>query len=325
MPKLLHSVAVQERAVAADGVETFDLSVNPLSVVLLNIRPLNDNAALGSFQRAMGLAGSINRATINWLGSSVVSMSGRDIVALNYFRHGMIPFEANGDDTDNERRCLTLPILLGRFAYDKKSCLPATRRGELTMELDIDIADTGYDGFRYSVETVELLGADPSEYERKITVSKTFAATGDQDVELPIGHDVRGVLLFGTTPFGGAAPAPSWGRVSLMLNNEQVGYSSTDFEVAHQLVQLMGRQPPTGEFHTHRSDVTQASATQESGGPIDGGAGGEGFENYAYLDCDPTRDDDFSIPTKGANDFLIRTTAETADAVRAIPVERIKL
>jgi hypothetical protein len=325
MPRLLHSIWVPEKAVSADGIEFFNLPVNPLSVCLIHIKPLNDTGTLSNFNRAMGLAGALNLIRVNHRGQSILSITGRDLLAFNYFRHGMVPWEANGDDTDNERRSLVLPVVFGKFAYDPSSCLPATIAGELTMELDIDIADTGYDGFRYAVETVELLDAKPREYERKTTVTRTFAATGDNDVDLPNGNLIRGLLLFGTTPFGGASPAPTWGRVELRRDNIQVGYSATDFECLRGITQLMGRQPPTGQFHSHRvtTDGNAQTALATLAGPHNEGAGGEGWENYAYMDLDPTRDDAFSLETRGSSNFLIRANVETADAARVVVVERI--
>lgn len=321
----LHSVAVQEKAVSADGTEVFDLAVNPLSVVLLNIRPLNDTGVLSNFARALQLAGSLTGIRILHRGASVFNMRGRDALALNWARHGMFPREANGDDTDNERRCLQLPIMLGRHAYDGDSCFPSTIRGELTMELDVDVASTGFDGFRYSVETIELLGAKPSHFERKISISRTFGATGLQDFPLPTGNIVRGLLLFGTTAFGGAAPAPSWGRVKTMLDNQEVGFTSVDFESALQLGQLMGRDVTClAQSHQHRVDAT-GGATEQTTNSVQTPSENDGLANYAYLDFDPTRDDEHSIDTSGSSNWLIRSDVETADACRVIQVEKVSV
>lgn len=323
MPKLkmLHSICRQEFLPAADGVETWDLAVNPLSMILLHLKPLNDTGTLANFQNLMGIAGAVNQVRVLYRGQSVFSMPGRDALALAYYRHGQLACDANGDDVDNERRSVVIPICLGRFPYDPSSCFPASRRGELVMEVDVDIADTGYDGLRMSCETVELLGAEPREYERKAVINQTFAATGDQNFELPIGHAVRGVLLFGTTDFDGAAPAPSWGRIQMLLDNQQVGYAGTDWEVAHMLHTLMGRLPPSADHHNHEFEPVAGVATL--GPPRDVGKGG--WSNYAFLDLDPTRDDTFSVETKGANSFLLRPVVETADACRVVPIEQILL
>jgi len=320
MANLLHRVMVQDQLIAADGVSIFDIGSNPLSVILIALRPLNDNAALTGMARYRDVCGAINRVTVLHRGASVFSMSGLDAVALNYFRHGIVPMEANPDDADNERRCVVLPILLGRFAYDPRSCLPATARGELMLELDLDIADTGYDGLRLSIETIELMGVSPSEFERKVTTSQTFAATGDNDIFLPTGNIVRGMLLFGTTTFTGATPAPSWGRINTYLDGRQVGYASTDFEVAMTICQLLGRMPPGIDDHTHRVDATAAVTTEETSRSIEVAAN---HGQYCYLDYDPTRNDMFAINTADATQWFIRADAETANAVRVITVEKI--
>jgi len=321
--KLLHRVSIFEQAIGADGIQSFDLPTNPLSVILLTLRPLNDTGTLSSYATVKTIAGAMNRVTVSHRGSAILSMSGPDLFALNYFRHGMLPMEANSDNVTNERRAVVVPIVLGRFAYDRLSCVPASNRGELVLEIDFDIADTGYDGLRFSAETIELMDAKPKFGERSVSIAQTFSSTGDNDIHLPAGNTLRGLLGFGTTAFGGAAPAPSLGRMSLYVDGEQTGYSSTDFEVASTLGALMGRQLPNLS-HNHITDASAGGgADEETGGaPFDAGSS-DGMENYAYLDLDPTRDDNYSIDTKGVNSLFLRSTAETANAVRVIPIERM--
>lgn len=318
--RFLHSVSVQDQLIAADGIFTFDLAVNPLSVVNVCLRPLNDTGTLSNVQGYRGIAAAMNRVSILHRGESVLSMRGEDAAALGYFRHGIVPFRGQNDNVDNERLCVVVPLLLGKNAYDTESCFPASHRGELVLELDLDIADTGYDGLRLSVETVELLDAKPKEYEKKVQVTQTWVATGDQDFDLPPGNVCRGLLLFGTTPFGGASPLPSWGRIKVLLDNMEAGYAATDFEVAQMLHCLWGRQPPFDD-HKHTLDATVAGIT-ETTSTFDVG---ENYNNYAYLDFDPTRDDTFSLDTRDKSRFHIRSTAETADAVRVVPIEVIKV
>jgi hypothetical protein len=202
------------------------------------------------------------------------------------------------------------------------------------LECDYDIADTGYDGLRVSVETIEILDAKPVEYEKKVQVSQTNGATGDQDLDLvAAGNMLRGILLFGTTPFGGASPAPSWGRVKVLLDNQEAGYANTDFEVAQMLHCLWGRQPPMYDGHTHRvtTDGNAQTAISTISGPLNVGSGIagatdiNGWNQYAFLDYDPTGDDAHSLITAGKSRLQIRSNVETADAVRAIPIEVIRL
>jgi len=331
MMEFLHSIASPEEAVAADIVLTRDLAVNPLSVVLVCIRPLNDNAVLATNQSYKGLIAALNRVSILDRGESIFSMRGEDAAALNYFRHGIMPFQGQHDDTDNERRCAVLPIILGRHAYDPRSCYPARMRGELTIEMDLDVADTGYDNLRVSVETIEIPGAKPSEFERKVAIQQTLAATGDNLIDLNPGRPHRGVLLFGTTPFAGAAPAPTWGRIKVLMDNREKFFTATDFETAQMLHSLMGRQPPMYDGHMHRfTDAATGAGTPTTSGPFNVGAGIAGatdinaWHQYAFLDFDPTGDDTFGLDATNAKRLAIQANAETADAIRAIPIEVVK-
>lgn len=328
MPRLLHSVIVQEQNIAADGIYNFDLPVNPLSVILIGLRPLNDTGSTADFASYYAVAQALNRITVYNRGAAAFSMRGEDAAALAYFRHGIMPYQCQHNDTNNERRCSPLPILMGRHAYDPKSCFPASRRGEMNLELDIDIADTGYDTLNLSVETIELLDAHPSEYERKISVNTTFAATGFNDVELAPGNMCRGLLLWGTAGFTGASPAPTWGRISTLVDNVETGYSATDFEMAASLHCLWGRQPPAYDLHKHRTTVDGNAQTGVTSlvGPFNVGSGGLASEwaRYAYLDFDPIGDDTYTLDLRKAQRFVVRANAEGAAAVRAIPIEVIK-
>lgn len=317
----LRSKVIQEQAIGADGVFTFDMPVNPISVLLITLRPLNDTGTLANYQRYMGIAAALNRVTVTHLGAAVINMRGEDIAAFNWLRWGYMPWEANPDNTNDERRAVVLPVVFGRYPWNRQSCLPAAKRGELTLELDIDIADTGYDGMRISAEAIEFPDAKPKEYERKITISQTWAATGDNDMDLPIGNDLRGVLLWGTTGFAGASPAPSWGNVRTLLDNQETGYSGTDWEVLMADPALWGRQPNLAADHKHTVNAAGAGI-EETTSVCDMN---EDTTKYAYLDYDPTGDDTFVLQTAGANRFNLRVNAETADAVRAVPVEVIKV
>jgi len=322
----LRNIALQERAIAADIIESYDIGVNPLSVILLCLRPLNETSTITTFKSYLDICAALNKVSVLYRGEAIVSMRGEDLAAMNYFRHGLMPFQGMNLDTDNFRRCCILPIPMGRFMYDGSTCFPATRRGELILEADWDVADTGYDGMRFSMETIELPGASPTEYEKRVQIAQTNGSTGDTDMDLPAtGNLIRGVLLFGTTGFTGAAPAPSWGRLKLLLDNVEAGYSNCDWETLQMEHSLLGRTTPSYDAHQHRVDATAAVATQQTIAGTMSEVGRGGWEKYAFMNLDPTWDDQHSLVTSGKSRLLIRANIETADAVRAIPIEVIKL
>lgn len=312
-----YSVVRNEFNFSGDGLEQFDLAVNPLSALVLTIRALNDTGTVANMATYLELCGALNRVSVLHRGVSVISMTGRDIAAMNYMRYGVVPTQNGFVSTNNAIRQVLLPVYFGRFAFDVQSCLPAARRGDLVLEVDVDDADTGYDGLSLQIDAIELLGASPSEFERKVQVAQTFAATGNNDVELPTTNRCRGLLLFGTTAATGTSPAPTWGRMEVRRDNLEVGYSSLDWETAQGLHTLIGGQPPAMDQHIH--------VENDTGGPTDQASaiGAGGWENYAFLDFDLTRDDKFSIDLEKATQFSIRADAEAANAVRVVPIERV--
>lgn len=316
---------VTDRLPAADGVYTHDLGVNPLSVILLNLRPLNDTGTLANWCNGFKIAQAVNRFTLLYRGEAIVSMKGEDIAAMNYLRWGMVPMLGNPDNVNDERRNYTLPIPLGRYPYSRTSCFPASGKGELVVEMDLDIADTGYDGLRYSIDIIELPGAKPKEFEKRVQQTMTWAATGNNDIDLPVGNKIRGLQLWGTTGYDGAAPAPSWGSVTVLLDNQETGFRSVDFETLTMLQALWGRTtlPPHEDGHMHTTTTDGNAQTAVS--TLDGGGFTRlaEYRNYAFLDFDPDATDAYVLDTKDARRLQIRANAETADAVRCVPIEVI--
>lgn len=180
--------------------------------------------------------------------------------------------------------------------------------------MTLDIADTGYDNLNLTVDALELPGAEPSEYERRVTLSRTFSATGQNDVFLPVGNALRGIQLWGNTGFAAGSPAPTLGNVSLLVNSEQTLFHGVDFEATLALNSLIGRGLPGYSSHSH---VSSASPTTQVFGE------GSGWEKYSFLDFDPTRTDAFGLDLKGNASALLRVNVETADACRIVPVERV--
>jgi len=311
---LLHNVVIQNQDNNADGILTFDLGVNPLSMLWIAIRPLNDTGTLSNFVRWFEACQAINKVTVLFRGQSILSMKGEDAAAIAVMRHGFSPWAANADNTNNERLCMVLPIFLGRRAFDPQSAFPASRRGDLVLELDVDDADTGYDDLQFTVEATEILGASPNEFERKVQLPQTFSATGINDVDMPLGNIFRGAMLFGTSGFGGASPSPTWGRVQLVADGVGIGYSSSDFEVLHAMTGWKSSVPVDDHIH----------AENDTGGPTDNAHNwGLSYTNYALLDLDPWMNDAFSIDTKQVSRLQIRGDAEAAEAVRVIPFEKM--
>lgn len=319
MARYTHSVLVSNQLIAGDGQVSYDLPVQPLSVILLHISPLGETSTPGNYSLLERLLSAVDTARVLFRGSEVFNASGVDLAMLAFMWHRFRIWQSNAVAVDNDRRSIVLPICLGRKAYDVKECFPTVRKGELQLLATWDIADTGFDGLRISIETIELPGATPDFVQRVTTLTRTSGATGVNELDLPIGEVLRAILLFGTTGFAGAAPVPSWADFQLLVSNQQQYISSSDWEVQRGAMALKNVQFPPDFRHVHTLLDGAAGEIRtrepEIGASLD--------DNYALIDLDPTFDDQFSLPTEGASRVHLRYTADTADVVRALPIERV--
>lgn len=322
MKRFRHSVAIQDQDFGGDGIFNYRLGVNPLSVILLRVRALNSTGTLANYLSYLGLCQAIERFTLTVRGENIISARGEDLAALAYFRNGVNYPQAATQNTSGDRREVCIPIFMGRHAYDEDCCLPEQVDGDLVLEVQVDDADTGYTDLHMRVETIELLDAKPKFFERKLAKNFTFPAAGEYDLQLQLGNVNRGLLCWGTTGVTGATPASTWGRMRTRLDSMEMLYQAVDFESAHGLHSLWGRQPPAYDGHQHGTTVDGNAGTSVPtlGYPFNVGLG---WQNYAYLDFDPTRDDTYSIDATDARRFEIGSYSALAEAVRCIQVERV--
>jgi len=320
MAQFIHSILQTNRLIAADGDQVYDLPVNPLSVILLHLSPLNETSTIGNYSLIAGMLSALDNVRVDHKGSAVVNLNGYDLAMLAWLWHGCPIWQSNALETDDDRRSIVIPIMFGRNPWDDKECFPETKKGELQMTVTWDIADTAFDGLRISIETIELPDAVPDYVQKVTTLAQTFAAIGQNDVDLPIGNVLRAVLLWGTTSYAGATPAPTWGQMQVLVDNKQVLYSATDWEVARGIHGLMGRQFPPSFEHIHSVDA--AGVGREDVLEPQMALSKDAY--YSLLPFDVTRDDKYSLETAGSGRVHLRATAEAAEAVRVLPIERVQ-
>lgn len=323
MPQILRTTLIADEAQAADGVVNFDLPVNPLSVVLLTVKALN--ATLTDYRYVAALLSMITDVRVAYRGASIIQGSLTDLAVLMSRLTGWAPWQGNANETDNDVRHLTVPLCFGRVPYHPDECFPATRRGDLILQLSTDIAVTGADGLILQCETIELLEAQPKQFTKITTTAKVSNAVSEHDIELPIGNDLLGVLLRDASPPVTATFNAQFGRVALEVDNVELGIAETNWETLHG--ELLRRRGAMGSLIPHVHSVNAAGAGREfTLQQIEAATNGGGIlDSYAYLDFDPLGDGQYALKTAGAARCNLRVTTEVASAtaMRVLPVELV--
>ncbi len=315
----LVSKVTQNVDIAADGVVSHDLPTNPLTALILDLHPLQESGTFTTYESFAAILDAINDIRIFHRGLRIVQCSGRDLWALLRNRWHIDVMQTGQLNTDNIRRSIQIPIMFGRFLGDPDFAIPRTSSGELVIEIDFDDASGGYDDLEYSIESIELPQASPTRFFRYTTIAQTFAATGINLVDLPKSGDILGILLFGTTGYTGATPAPTWGRIRVLRDGVAIGYSGTDWEVLRQISMMTGMGADRYDDHVHFADLDAGADANTEPVEVHQATG----DLYAYLDYDFRRDGSFAIDARGSGRFEIESDAETANAVRVIPLEML--
>lgn len=322
MARYLRSTLFTNETVTAGAVPMQrDLPVNPLSFLLVTLR-FQTLAAL-TLPSLANVLGVFTNVEVLQKGATVFGASLADAFRIvgHVWRRWPRLFRLNDDV--NATSFLTVPIPFSRVPYWTEEAFPAVRKGDLSLKLTIAAAFTAITGVQLQVETLEILDADPRRFMKVTTGAKTPADTNEHTVDLPIGNDILGILLFGTTVPAGTSFNASIRTVKLLLDNVEFQTALGNFESLHgeNLVRHGAMYDPTS---LRILENLAAAYTQnvESGAPadLDGDAA-----NYLYLDYDPLTDGQYAIKTAGRASVQLKIKPDVADAIRTLPVELVTL
>ena len=318
MAEWIHSVLANYETVTAGTVITYDLPVNPLSFILLTLRFTQDKADLQMDWD--NVDAMLSKVEVLYKGSAIFSMNGSDMEALQCMLMGYEPWIHNRLGDDDEYTYFTFMIPLGRKLYHPAECFPRSTRGELQLQITYQAAFSEIDNVFALIETVELPEANPSRYLRVTTLSRTPAAVGELDIELPIGNPIAAVLFWGTTIPLADANTQTLQYLQILVDNYRKYFSEINFEIWHQMAALRHRPPIAHGYHIHQIDgATYAQYMDTSVVKYRN----DRCIQHQFIDFDPNRDDMYLLETAGKSDVIARIYAGDENPMRVLPCELI--
>ncbi|MBA7702585.1 hypothetical protein ES703_111354 [subsurface metagenome] len=177
---------------------------------------------------------------------------------------------------------------------------------------------TQIDGVSLQVEAVELPGANPERFLKMTSSSVTPSATGEFDVELPIGNQISDIILWGTTIPSADTATTTIQTIEVRKNNSEFMYSKSYFETLHNMMGRMRAAP--GYFGSHTHQMTAAAFAQYDHVSAPSPAN-HILANHLLVPFDVRRDGVHILRTDDAKDLDIRIDAGDTNAVRVNPCE----
>lgn len=325
MPQILKSTMTEGRAINAAG-ETFDLDlpVNPLSHIDLTMLAVNTNVLPLTYEAIHTMLNKYTSIAVRYRGATIIQGSAVDLLMAMAIRRigGFAIGQLN--NTITNVRALTFTLAFGRKLYDALECFPATRRGDLVLSITAAADAAGLDTHTLQIETCELLDAKPTQFVKTTTTTQAMAAAGQNEIDLPIGNKLLGVVLRPFAYPNAALQTSSFGNVALKVDNVEMSYARSQWETLHGTIHQ--RVPQGFDSVEHIHGFVDAAAGQvntqdvELITPVS--------EPYAYMDLDPLDDGSYALDTRGAARVHLDINSDTADGAntsRVLPIELVEL
>lgn len=309
----LKSLLANREAVTADTVITYDLPVNPLSHINIDIEAKQSVVNVPATVANIGAI--FDKVEVLFKGTNIVSLVGGDLLAYGALTMGKRWPILNRRLQALSENVFRFTIPFGRYPYSAVECFPAVRRGELQLRLDYASAFTNIESLDVTVTTTEIMGAAPSQFLKATTLSKT-PVVGDNDIDLPIGNRIVNVLLFSTTVPATTLKTTTVDKTKLLIDNVEMYFHDVRWpELALEYARAVGMDQT---FHTHSHLETAATTEEDSSENV-------WFEQYGLMDFDPLRNDKYLLETEGKARVWLRVNAGDTNTIRVIPTEIIQV
>lgn len=317
--EFIHSVLAQDETAVIGTVVTYDLPVNPLSHILLTLASKRTAAGTNALPLISNLIDCISKIEVLYKGSAIISMSAYDAVACGVYIPGFESWGVNFDGVIAEETSFTICIPMGRTLYNPRECFPRSTRGELLLQITFAAAFTDQTTVRVQIETIELPNAAPERFLRMTTLSTTFAAAGENDIELPIGNPISDLVLWGGAIPAGAVFAVTLGYLQILVDNQRRFYSHTNYETHHNMAGRMRPAPGYWFGHTHFAAAGLTISRVVASDHL--------LSCYSHLAFDIFGDLSYALQTAGKSDVVLRIGVDAGAAslaVRVIPCEIVQ-
>ena len=312
-----HSCRLTENTPAADGTVEVDLGTSPISHLILRLECLNLTADTKATLDQ--ILGALESFEVLMNGAAVISLRGMELFRLSGYLCRHEPWQLNEINLENAVRSIIMVVPFGRKLFNPNECYPETKSGDLVCKMKVDIDDTGYDGLKLHLEQVELPGAKPTRHLKYTEKLITGGATGEDEVTLPRGNQIAGIMFWATTVPTTTAWTCDLNDFSLKLNNEEKFYVETYWEALHG-AGMLRLSPPVAWSEALLMENSATAYTQNADtGVLERVA--SDFEHYSFMDFSPNDEDDYLINSADLGAFSVRINYGGTGAARCVPVE----
>jgi len=318
--RYIHSQICNDIQVTPGQTQSYDLPINPVTMVLITMRWTQARTGPYSYSQIDAAMGMIAKIDVTYKGRTLYSASGADAVMLSRLISGAEPILHNAIDADGTIRMCTIPIAMSPYMYSPDWASPASKRGELQLQITCSAPPTEITQATYGAEVIELEGAEPKYYMQCTPHAVLPQATGVVDIDLPIGQDLCGIMLRAAKVPDDNNDDCSIRSAALLVDNreEYISYASWAALRAHAQMRAPEMLGNTRHQHalgtTNEGDWTTETIIAPSY-----------TQHYGYIDLMPCGIEDYILSTAGHSRIHLAINCGDTSQIIAYPILRCAL
>lgn len=314
------SEVINQEVESASLFKTYDLGVHGLSFLVFEfagVQAANNAPAL--FE---DLALMLDVITVAYNGQAILSGKAQDLMRLGAIITGVSPDYNSEDQAASANASLTWVLPFGRRLFDPNEGFPQATRGSLVLQTTAAASFGSISGPKVSIHQVEIPQAKFKRFNKATLRTSTPTSTGSNDVPLPIGNYLRGVMTRHTTRYR-TPNLPGTVKSWLLRVDNAERYYTGGQQFLQQMLGIKRAQPDPSTYRAAKMSDIAAAYTQFQRTNQENVNTLELMASYGYLDLDYTKDDTFSLNTKGVSDLQLRGDFNLAENVRVYPYESV--
>jgi len=318
--RYIHSQICNDIAVTPGQTQSYDLPINPVTMILLTMRWMQNKTGPYSYNMIDAITRILSKIDVVYKGRTLYSASGQDAVMLSRMISGAEPVVHNAIDTNNAIRMCTIPIALAPYLYSPDWASPASKRGELQLQITCSMHPAEIVGATYSAEVVEIEGAEPKYYMQCTPHAVLPTATGAIDIDLPIGNDICGIMLRAAKVPDATNDHCSITSAALLVDNREEYLSFASWAALRTHAQMRAPEMVGNTRHQHAlGDVLAGSWTTETI------LAPSYTQHYGYIDLMPAGIEDYILSTAGHSRVHLAINCGDTSPIIAYPIMRCAL
>lgn len=312
---IIQNQKLNDSLASVAGVLTYQMPVNPVSAVLLEIEAgLSSGDAVDNLVVFLGKISSLN---FNYFGTRIWSLLATDLYRVAKALGVWSNKQQISGQAFNSRRSMVLCLPFGRRLFDPTECFPAVKQGATSLDINFTADPALYSSYTINCHPIQLPGAAPGRFLRCNSATWTPAAVGGQLYDLPRTATCLGVGITQGHSIPQSA-ASSFDFLELLINDQQAWYNNIEARTMRAMAGRRMTQGTDGEIHVHNAAPGSAYVQNAlSNGQLDST---DVAELFTWLELDPTGDGTYAVDATALSAFQLSVDITTAEALNVLPV-----